>query len=69
MNDSDLSDFIDTSAQAQLLGISSRTLIRWRLARTGPPVYRLGSKVRYSRAATAQWLRAREQVMVAEGLS
>lgn len=46
-----------TKAAAQLLGVSERTLARWRLDGAGPPFFRMGGGVFYSRPAIEEYLR------------
>lgn len=41
---------------AEQLGLSTRTLLRWRLQGVGPPFVRLGRSVRYSGAAVREWM-------------
>jgi excisionase family DNA binding protein len=41
---------------ADALGICRRTLIRWRMARKGPPHVQLGRGIRYRAADVQDWL-------------
>ncbi|KAA8706344.1 MULTISPECIES: helix-turn-helix transcriptional regulator [Pseudomonas] len=52
-----------TPAQVAVeLGVSHRTLAAWRSSRnTGPAWMRIGSRVRYSKAALLAWLKDRSQ--------
>lgn len=43
---------------ATLLGVSLALLTRWRASHQGPPYYRLGRRVLYSRAELETWLAA-----------
>lgn len=43
---------------ADALGICRRTLIRWRIARKGPPHVQLGRGIRYRAADVQAWLAA-----------
>jgi hypothetical protein len=50
--------------QAELaveLGITKKTLDRWKTAGRGPSITKLGRKILYSRRAVASWLAACEQ--------
>lgn len=51
---------LNAAAAAQLLGLSPKTLEKWRSEGKGPPVIRLGRRVAYSRGAIVQWLRGQE---------
>jgi len=46
----------DEHVIARVCGISVQTMRRWRAAGEGPPFKRIGSHVRYSLAATFEWL-------------
>lgn len=52
-------DLITSADLADWLATPSKTLADWRATRTGPPFYRIGTQVRYSRAEIADWLAAR----------
>ena len=45
----------NTKEAAQRLGLSARTLERWRLIGAGPPYHKLGSRVLYDIAAVDLW--------------
>jgi len=48
---------LDERGAAALLGVSTRTMERWRAERTGPPFVRLSARaIRYSRAALLRWI-------------
>jgi predicted DNA-binding transcriptional regulator AlpA len=48
---------LDQDSSSALLGVSPRTLERWRAERTGPPFVRLSARaIRYSRVALRRWL-------------
>ena len=38
------------------LGVPRKTVYAWRLNRTGPPAYRIGKHLRWSRAEVDAWL-------------
>jgi predicted DNA-binding transcriptional regulator AlpA len=47
-------------AASALIGVSPRTMERWRNERSGPPFVRLSARaIRYSRAALCTWLATR----------
>lgn len=55
------STLLTTAQVARLLGVSERTLRRWRDSGTGPPFIPLaGTTVRYREAALTTWLSRRE---------
>lgn len=56
-----LSDHISPAQLADELGITVRTLDRWRAFGTAPPVTKIGKRVYYRRNAIAEWLKSREQ--------
>jgi predicted site-specific integrase-resolvase len=47
--------------QAERLGVTTRTLRRWRRAGYGPAVVRVGRFIYYSPEAERAWLASREQ--------
>jgi excisionase family DNA binding protein len=54
-------DLLTSDEAAELLKVSPRTLQRWRVAGTGPPVVWAGRRPRYLRAEVMEWLRARRE--------
>jgi hypothetical protein len=42
------------------LGISPRTVARWEVLRTGPPITRIGRQVLYRKSSVRVWLAAQE---------
>ncbi|MGH0035322.1 MAG: helix-turn-helix transcriptional regulator [Myxococcota bacterium] len=51
---------MDSDEAAAYVGVSPRTLERWRAAGAGPPYYRLGPRTVYYRAADLRrWLASR----------
>lgn len=48
-------DFLSTDDVARHLGLSPRTLERFRLEGRGPAYHKFGRVVRYSRSALAEW--------------
>ena len=56
-----LADFLTEAELAAELGISVRTLVRWRRYRDGPTITRIGRRVYYHRAAIDDWLSSRQR--------
>ncbi len=52
---------VDTRRAAELIGMSKRTLEKWRSEGTGPPFLKLGRRVLYSVADLEEWLRSRRR--------
>lgn len=59
-------DLYDTAELAELLHSSERTLIRWRVQRTGPAWIKAGGKVLYRRSDIDAWLESHKQTPVRE---
>jgi hypothetical protein len=53
-------DYVIAEQLATELGVTERTLLRWRKTRTGPPVTAIGRTIYYRRQAIKEWLLARE---------
>jgi hypothetical protein len=53
-------EYADTDGIAVELGVTARTVVRWRLEGGGPPVTRMGRLVRYRRESARKWLLAQE---------
>lgn len=51
----------DTAGASAQTGVPARTLDQWRYLGVGPPYYKLGRRVRYSRAELATWLAERRK--------
>lgn len=51
--------YLDSQAAADLYGVSTKTLEKWRQNGFGPPFVKLGKAVRYERAALLAWAEAR----------
>ena len=51
---------------AEELGVSTRTLRKWRQLRIGPPWTAVGRKILYSNESRAAWLKSREVQPVRE---
>ncbi len=57
---------VDTWRAAELIGMSKRTLEKWRGEGTGPPFLKLGRRVLYSVADLEEWLRSRRRYSTSE---
>ena len=55
-------EFLGTPTAAQILGVSRRTLEKWRVVGGGPRFRKFGRAVRYARADLHEW--AEEQARV-----
>ena len=51
----------DTEAAAAHLGVSPRTLERWRIEGYGPPFYKFGKRTLYSESDLADWAAAQRR--------
>ena len=60
---------LTTKEAAAYLGVTERTLIRWRVNRTGPAWTYAGHQVRYRPADLEAYLEAKRTVPVREGSS
>ncbi len=58
---------VDTRRAAELLGMSRRTLEKWRGEGSGPPFLKLGRRVLYSVADLEAWVRSRRRQSTSEG--
>ena len=56
-----LADYLTEADLAAELGVSTRTLIRWRRLHEAPAVTRVGRKLFYRREAITKWLAARQR--------
>ena len=55
-------NFLDTQQAARFLGLSAKTLARYRVTGEGPVFHRFGNRIRYRRTALDAWADARERV-------
>lgn len=62
---SDTTTHLKTTAVAELLGVSRRTLSRWHALRVGPARCKVGRTVLYRRDALEAWLKANETQPIA----
>ena len=58
MND-ESARYLDTREAARLLGLSNRTLDRYRVTGEGPVFHRFGTRIRYAQADLDEWAAAR----------
>jgi hypothetical protein len=58
-----LQDYHTEESLAREIGVTIRTLRRWRKERQGPPITHVGRKVVYSIEGLRRWLAANEQQM------
>ncbi len=58
---------VDTRRAAELIGMSKRTLEKWRGEGTGPPFLKLGRRVLYSVADLEEWILSRRRYSTSEG--
>jgi hypothetical protein len=56
-----LKDYVSREQLAADIGKSTKTLIRWELDGSGPPVTRVGRDVLYYIPSVEKWLRSQEQ--------
>jgi hypothetical protein len=56
-----LDDYMDTAQLAAELGVIPLTIVRWRVAKTGPPVTRIGRRLYYRRSSVRAWMAEQEQ--------
>jgi hypothetical protein len=47
-------------ALARVLGVSTRTLLRWAVQRTGPPIIKIGNQPLYDETTLPDWLASHE---------
>ena len=52
--------------EAKRIGVTTRTLARWRASRTGPPWFRVGRGVRYIKQVTDDYLKKSRRDPLAE---
>jgi hypothetical protein len=56
-----LDAYLTAADLASELGVSERSIARWRALRTGPAWTAVGKRILYRRSAVAAWLKSREQ--------
>ena len=64
MNDS--TTYMGTRDAAAFLGLSPRTLDRYRVSGDGPAFHKFGRRVRYLRADIEAWARARRRISTSD---
>ncbi|RMF05231.1 MAG: DNA-binding protein [Alphaproteobacteria bacterium] len=57
---------LTTRQAARRLGLSPRTLEKWRVEGNGPPFYKIGRRVAYLEADLVEWLRGRRRRSTSE---
>ena len=57
--------YLSTREAAEYLGLSARTLDRYRVSGEGPVFHRFGGRVRYSRTDLDAWAKARRRASTA----
>ncbi len=58
--------YLSTREAAEYLGLSARTLDRYRVSGEGPVFHRFGGRVRYTRADLDAWAVARRRASTAD---
>ena len=58
--------YLSTREAADYLGLSARTLDRYRVSGEGPVFHRFGGRVRYTRADLDAWAKARRRASTAD---
>lgn len=53
--------YLSSVMVAQMLGLSKRTLDRWRLTRAGPAFHKFGNRVRYKLSDMTAWAAAQNR--------
>lgn len=51
-----LADYLSRTQLAAELGVTTRTISRWRWNRKGPPAHRIAGRVMFKRADVLAWL-------------
>ena len=62
----DENNYLDPHQAARLLGLSAKTLARYRVAGTGPVFHRFGTRIRYLREDLQAWAEARRRASTAD---
>ena len=58
--------FVDENRGAEHLGVSPRTMQRWRMTVTGPPWFRIGRLARYRIADLTTWAEAQARTSTSD---
>ena len=58
--------YIDTQRAARLLGLSSKTLSRYRVSGDGPVFHRFGCRIRYRRDDLEAWTATRRRASTSD---
>ena len=62
----DAAKYLSTREAAEYLGLSARTLDRYRVSGEGPVFHRFGGRVRYTREDLDVWAAARRRASTAD---
>ena len=62
----DRCSYLSTRRAAEYLGLSARTLDRYRVSGDGPVFHRFGGRVRYTRADLDAWAKARRRTSTSD---
>ena len=57
----DENNYLNTHQAARLLGLSTKTLARYRVSGTGPVFHRFGGRIRYLREDLDAWAASRRR--------
>ncbi|MFT3792094.1 MAG: helix-turn-helix domain-containing protein [Rudaea sp.] len=57
-----LADYLTIAALAAELGVTTRTIRRWRWKRTAPPAIRMHGRILYRRADVIAWIDSQREV-------
>lgn len=58
--------YLDTQRAARLLGLSAKTLARYRVSGGGPVFHRFGSRIRYRRDDIEVWADSRRRASTSD---
>lgn len=64
-----LEPFVDENRGAEHLGVSSRTMQRWRMTGTGPPWFRIGRLAKYRIADLTTWAEAQARISTSDTIT
>ncbi len=58
--------YLDTNGAARILGLSSKTLSRYRVSGDGPVFHRFGARIRYRRDDLEAWAASRRRASTSD---
>jgi hypothetical protein len=61
--------FVDENRGAEHLGVSPRTMQRWRMTGTGPPWFRIGRLAKYRIADLTTWAEAQARISTSDKIA